>query len=111
MSRPWLHLVDGGVSDNLGLRAILDLMEGLELREDFRRLLGLGRVRRVAVIVVNSMSSPPPGWDRSRTGPNLFDTILQASSVPIDNNSMDSIVLMQLMVERWRLASEVQLLE
>lgn len=109
--RPWLHLVDGGVSDNLGLRAILDLMEGLQLREDFRQMLGLGRVRRVAVIVVNSMSTPPPGWDRSRAGPNLFDTILQASSVPIDNNSMDSIVLMQLMVERWRLASEVRSLE
>ena len=71
----------------------------------------MGRVRRVAVIVVNSMSSPPPGWDRSRTGPNLIDTILQASSVPIDNNSMDSIVLMELMIERWRLAAKVQLLE
>ena len=109
--RPWLHLVDGGVSDNLGLREILELMEGLQLRTDFRELLGLGKVRRVAVIIVNSMSSPPPGWDRSPTGPNLFETILQASSVPIDNNSMDSIVLMESMVERWRLAGEVRSLD
>ena len=27
--RPWLHLVDGGVSDNLGLRAILNLLDTL----------------------------------------------------------------------------------
>jgi len=109
--RPWLHLVDGGVSDNLGLRAILDFLEALQLRDDFRELLGLGRVRRVAVIVVNSLSSPPTGWDRSPAGPNIVDTILQASSVPIDRNSMDSIILMQLMFERWRLAGEVQSLE
>jgi len=109
--RPWLHLVDGGISDNLGLRAILDLMEVVQLREDFHTLLSLGKVRRVAVIVVNSQSSPTPGWDRSPAGPNLFDAILQASSVPIDNSSMDSIILMQLMIERWRLAGEVQSLE
>ena len=109
--RPWLHLVDGGVSDNLGLRAILDLMEVVQLREDFHTLLNLGKVRRVAVIVVNSQSSPMPGWDRSAAGPNVFDAILQASSVPIDNSSMDSIILMQLMIERWKLVGEVQSLE
>ena len=109
--RPWLHLVDGGVSDNLGLRAILDLLEVLELRDDFNKLLVLGGIRRVAVIVVNSQSSPSPGWDRTPDGPNLFDAILQAASVPIDHNSMDSIVLLQAMVERWKLAGEVQSLE
>jgi len=109
--RPWLHLVDGGISDNLGLRAILDLMEVLDLREDFQKVLDLGKVRRVAVIVVNSMSSPPSGWDRKASGPNLFDTILQTSTVPIDNNSMDSVVLMELMIERWRLAAEAESLE
>ena len=109
--RPWLHLVDGGVSDNLGLRAILDLLEVLESREDFHTQLELGKVRRVAVIVVNSQSSPTPGWDRTPGGPNLVDVILQAASVPIDHNSMDSIILMQSMLERWKLVGEVQTLE
>jgi NTE family protein len=109
--RPWLHLVDGGVSDNLGLRAILDLLEMLELRTDFHALLELGQVRRVAVIVVNSQSSPSPGWDRTPGGPDLVDVILQATSVPIDHNSMDSIILMRSMLERWKLAGEVQSLE
>ena len=109
--RPWLHLVDGGVSDNLGLRAILDLLEVLALREDFKKLLDLDGIRRVAVIVVNSQSSPSPGWDRTREGPNLVDAILQAASVPIDHNSMDSIVLLQSMIERWKLEGEVQSLE
>ncbi len=109
--RPWLHLVDGGVSDNLGLRAILDLLELLQLRDDFQQLLASAQVRRVAVIVVNSLADPPPGWDRSPGGPNIIDAILQATSVPIDHNSMDEIVLMQSMFERWRLLGELRALE
>ena len=31
--QPWLHLVDGGVSDNLGLRAFLDLQRAVMNRE------------------------------------------------------------------------------
>lgn len=109
--RPWLHLVDGGVSDNLGLRAILDLMEVLELQDDLHKLLDLRKVRRVAVIVVNSASSPPSDWNLSPGGPNLIDTILQSSTVPIDHNTMDSVVMMELMIERWKLAEDVLTLE
>ncbi len=64
----------------------------------FHTLLDL-RVRRVAVIVVNSQSSPTPGWDRSPAGPNVFDAILQAVQRADHNSSMDSIILMQLMIE------------
>lgn len=28
--RPYLHLVDGGLVDNLGVRSLLELIEGLE---------------------------------------------------------------------------------
>ncbi len=108
---PWLHLVDGGISDNLGLRSIMDLLDAIQTQKNVRGRLGLGHIRRVAVIVVNSMSSSTPNWGRSRTGPDLFDSILQASSVPIDRYSMDSLVLMQSMIERWKLEGEVRATE
>jgi NTE family protein len=107
---PWLHLVDGGVSDNLGLRAFLDLLEAMATREEVRSELGLGRVRRIAVIVVNALSATPLDWGRSRAGPGLFDSILQATSVPIDRNSMDTLLFMQAMVDTWRLRREVAVL-
>ena len=108
--RPWLHLVDGGVSDNLGLRAFLDLLEAIAARADVRSELGLGRLRRIAVIVVNALSASTPDWGRTRAGPGLVATILQSASVPIDRNSMDSIVFMQAMVETWRLRREIHVL-
>ncbi len=110
-AQPWIHLVDGGVSDNLGLRAFIDLLEAIHVREDVRRQLGLGRVRRVALIVVNALSSSQQGWGRSPAGPGILEAILQATSVPIERYSMDSIVLMQAMIERWKLQGEIQALE
>jgi NTE family protein len=109
--RPWLHLVDGGVSDNLGLLPYIDLLEAAELRADVGRLLGLGRTRRVAVVVVNALSPGRPRWDASPTGPGLVDTIFQTASVPIDRNSTDSVVLLSGMMERWRLQQEIRALE
>jgi NTE family protein len=105
--RPWLHLVDGGVSDNLGLRAIMDLLQVIRLRKDIRQQLGVEKVSRVALIVVNSLSASPPDWSDSPSGPGIIQTILQAASVPIDRNSTDAIVMMQSMFERWKLEGEL----
>jgi NTE family protein len=109
--QPWLHLVDGGVSDNLGLRTFLDLLEAIAARKDLRSELGLGRLRRVAVVVVNALSVSQPDWGRSPGGPGLVATILQSASVPIDRNSLDTIVFMQAMVETWKLRREIDVLK
>ena len=67
--RPFLHLVDGGISDNLGLRTILERFQEAEFSEAFRRKLHIERLRRTLLIVVNSRSDPSTEWDRSEGGP------------------------------------------
>ena len=106
--RPWLHLVDGGVSDNLGLRSLIDLLEVMRLQPNVVESLSLRRVKRVGLIVVNSLSAAPPDWGRSAAAPGIIETILQAASVPIDRNSTDSIVMMYSMLQRWKLESQLE---
>ena len=50
--RKYIHLVDGGISDNLGLRATIDRVEGLG-EHRFHQLEALG-VKNVLVILVNA---------------------------------------------------------
>ncbi len=100
-SRPYIHVVDGGVSDNLGLRGILEGFEALEASERFRNEVQLERVRHVLVIVVNSRSAPATTWDRSPTPPGLLDQLFQASSVPIDRYSYESVELLKDIARRW----------
>ncbi len=45
VNRPYLHLVDGGVSDNLGMRAVLESLESAEARRGrLRYLAGVNRI-------------------------------------------------------------------
>src|SRR4029434_5836919 len=40
-NRPYLHIVDGGVSDNLGLRSMLEAFEQLESSAGFQHEISL----------------------------------------------------------------------
>jgi len=89
--RPYLHLVDGGVSDNIGMRMVLETMQLLVLNASFRQEMGFAGYRRVVFIVVNARSSPRTDWDRSEAPPGFVDQLLQSSSVPIDRYSFETI--------------------
>jgi NTE family protein len=101
--RPYLHLVDGGVADNLGLREILVILEELEAL----RLEGvptpLDHARRLAVFVVNSLSTPPLGWDQRRGAPGTVEVLLQATGVPIDHYSYEAVELLRDTAARWKM--------
>ena len=52
--RPYIHLVDGGVSDNIGVRGVLEALEELSASAAFRGEVGFGDIRRIVLFVVNS---------------------------------------------------------
>ncbi len=101
VNRPYLHIVDGGVSDNLGVRGMLEFFEELEASPAFRADIGIERIRHIVVIVVNSRSAPELTWDRSRTPPGLVLQLLQSSSVPIDHYTYESVELLKDTAQRW----------
>jgi NTE family protein len=104
--RPYLHLVDGGVSDNLGMRAVLEGLEALEASSGVQRTLRstsrLLTLRRIVVFVVNSLSVPKTDWDRQERPPNDLQILLKATGAPIDRYSYESVELLKDMIARWR---------
>jgi NTE family protein len=100
--RPYIHLVDGGVSDNLGMRGVLDSLEVLETLHDLGMPTPLDTARRIVVFVVNSLSSPPTDWDKHERSPGTVQVLLQASGVPIDHYSYEATELLKDTAARWR---------
>jgi NTE family protein len=99
---PYIHLVDGGVSDNLGMRGVLDALEFLEALHDIGQPTPLDRVKRIVVFVVNSLSSPPTNWDESESPPGTVDILLKATGVPIDHYSYEAVELLKDIAARWQ---------
>jgi NTE family protein len=106
--RPYIHLVDGGVSDNLGMRGVLDSLEMLETLHDLGVATPLDTARRIVVFVVNSLSSPPTDWDKHERSPGTVNVLLQASGVPIDHYSYEATELLKDTAARWRALRELR---
>ncbi len=102
--RPYLHLVDGGVGDNIGVRGVLEGLEELAASAAFRDEVGFGVVRRVVLIVVNARSSPRTDWDRNESPPGMIIQLLQSSGVPIERYSHETVENMRDRAEirKWR---------
>jgi len=100
--RPFLHLVDGGVSDNVGMRAVLDGLEMLEALHDAGLPSPIESARRIIVIIVNSLSSPETNWDESESPPGTVDILLKAAGTPIDAFSYEAVELLRDTAARWQ---------
>ena len=99
--RPFLHLVDGGVSDNVGMRAVLDALEIIEALHEAGVPSPLDDARRIIVIIVNSLSTPPTTWDLSESPPGTVDVLLKAAGAPIDAFSFEAVELLRDTAARW----------
>jgi NTE family protein len=107
-NRPYLHLVDGGVSDNLGMRAVLETLEIWEASRAAKRGEDAERYRRVVVFVVNSLSSPRTNWDQSERPPGDVSILIKAAGVPIDRYSYEAVELLKDLIARWQTARMVR---
>jgi NTE family protein len=108
VKRPYVHLVDGGVSDNVGMRGVLDALQLLEALYIAGIPTPLDHVKRVIVIVVNSLSSPPIDWDKSEQGPGMVDVLLKSSGVPIDHYSFEAVEQLKDIADRWQNERQVR---
>ena len=100
--RPYLHLLDGGLSDNLGMRGVLEALDDLEALNSVGLPTPLDEVRRVIMFVVNSRSSPRTNWDQSERPPSEIALLIKATGVPIDHYSYDTVETVRDMIARWQ---------
>jgi NTE family protein len=99
--KPYIHLVDGGVADNLGLRAILDrvLLKG----SVWEAIKGTRNenVHKVVIIVVNAETQPEPKWDRTENIPPFGAMMSAYSSISIERYNEETIALLKESVKAW----------
>ncbi|WP_298926006.1 patatin-like phospholipase family protein [uncultured Ramlibacter sp.] len=79
-ARPFIHLVDGGLADNLGVRRLLDRAVAGGLRASFSEVaLAPGSIHRLVLIMVNAARDPSAqvdASDRVPSVPDVADTLL-----------------------------------
>ena len=74
-ARPFIHLVDGGVADNLGVRSLLDRSISEGGIRGLMRKLPKGVVRKLVLITVNAERDPSERIDESDKVPSTLQVI------------------------------------
>ncbi|MBV8405561.1 MAG: patatin-like phospholipase family protein [Gammaproteobacteria bacterium] len=97
----YFHLVDGAVSDNLGLRGVLDFLEAFEALRLAGQPTPLDHVKRIIIFVVNSASSPSFDWNERENSPSALSILVKAAGVPVDRYASESIELLRDIDARW----------
>lgn len=96
---PWLHLLDGGISDNLALRVTLNfaLLGGTD---DPRFATAILPVRRLLMISVDGQSATDPALSRQRMVNGLVQIFDAVSGGQIDNYNLETLAVTAAEVDR-----------
>jgi len=92
--RPYVHLTDGGVADNIGLRGPLEAVSSTNYPWSVLRMMNNEKIDQLVVIVVNAATNPVNERDQTPSVPGLVDTLTTAATIPLDNYSFDTVELL-----------------
>ncbi len=99
--KPYIHLIDGGVSDNLGVRGFLEsLIARGGIREAMREA-NLEKTRRVAVIVVDAQTQETARWQVLDEVPGLTTVLGASSTIMINRYNFETIELLNHVARDW----------
>lgn len=105
-TRPYVHLMDGGLADNIGLRSV---ERAYRASDGFiaQRING-GATRRLVVIVVNARTEGTDTLSARATAPGLIAMGSATTGVAMQNYSFDTVELMRMRLdERLQAAQDI----
>jgi len=96
--KKFIHLVDGGISDNLGLRAAIDFLAAVGGIEAARRIHDMEVPDHLAVIVVNAETDPNPKINLTSAAPSFAQLMNSISGGQIRRYNFETLVTMETML-------------
>ncbi len=104
---PYVHVIDGGVSDNIGLRGPFYALTSNDSPWSLVNKMNNGEVQNVVVIVVNAQKESANTLDDRHNAPNLIRTLQTAAGTPMAHYSFETIELLRSHFEEERKAHEL----
>ena len=100
--RQFIHLLDGGVADNIGLRGPLVAIQSNDLPWNIPNQINRKKVQKLVVIVVDARTNPKNDIDQSASPPGLVKIVDLIASIPMGNYSFDSVQKLLDTLNQWR---------
>ena len=99
---PYLHLYDGGLTDNLGVRPFINLLSLGGNAWEVAKSTGKQGSKRLVFIIVNAQAEFKTHFSRSASPVPLLDTIMGATSIPLNEYTFETLVTVKSVMARFK---------
>jgi NTE family protein len=99
--RPYIHLIDGGVTDNLGLLAMYEMIEIAGGAPSFLNTLGVKPAKNMIFISVNASTAPQYNIEKSDEIPPIESTLNAVSDIQLHRYNDATLQLFKDSIKRW----------
>ncbi|PSJ79727.1 patatin-like phospholipase family protein [Neisseria iguanae] len=99
-TRPYIHLLDGGLTDNLGMRSLLDMTEVYSSNMLVQQM-NTHKIKRIVVINVNAQNQINSNLDKTAAVPGIRDVVNAVIDIPIGKYSQESLRRFRAFTDSW----------
>jgi NTE family protein len=99
--KKYFHLIDGGVADNLGLRAIEESVDAVGNIWTMLKVGGREKIHKVVFVVVNAETKTEAKWDNFEVVPPLGAILSSYSTIAIVRYNRETMAILQESFGRW----------
>jgi NTE family protein len=91
----YVHLMDGGIADNLALRHMINNVLVFAEDDEFIRRVRFDRIRRILLISADGQSSRDSSWSQQRSVSSLGQVFSAVSGTQIDRYNFETMILVE----------------
>ena len=100
--RAYIHLLDGGIADNIGLRGPSVAIRSNDLPWNLPNKINMGDIAKLVVIIVDARTNPKTDIDKDPGPPGLTTILDTIATVPMGNYSFDTVQRILDTFDQWR---------
>jgi predicted acylesterase/phospholipase RssA len=97
--KAYIHLLDGGIADNLGVSEPFRLLTTMDVSPKFLNHIAQGRIKRVVFILINARSDPPSTLNGQVATPGIVDMLLGTINTALDSATFSTIRRLRVLLE------------
>ena len=102
VTKPYIHLIDGGVSDNLGVRNIIETISAMGGIRNIMKEEKLTGGRQLVFIIVDAQTQERKSWRLIDKIPGLGAILGASSTIMINKYNFETIDLLRRYAEEWK---------
>ncbi|MBX2838927.1 MAG: patatin-like phospholipase family protein [Gammaproteobacteria bacterium] len=101
VNHKYAHFVDGGISDNLGLRSIFDMTRLAGGTKEMLDFFNIDLARRFVIILVDASTQPANGMGTRRDAPSIASTINAMTDIQLHRYNTATVAEMNQSLRAW----------